>query len=500
MKRFLAIAFWSGFAGMALEMALARLVAPFFGSSQPVWAMIISTVLIAGAFGYSLGGRLSMENDNPFRTAGRALFVAGGAVASLLLSAHFLLGLAVGVGKGVPAIAGLLALLGLGIVTASALVSFSAVMPLCVRACVGRVETTGKAAGRIWAAATVGSLVGTLFSVFVMLPEFGLRATLLFLAGGSLIWAVAVSFSRLGLLIGAVVLGCAGWSPLKAPMRHPLGSRVLLDASTALHARVVVRERRSGVRELLLDEGWSLQSATYPHGLSRRGSWTLFRAAPLLMQGGAPKRALVIGLAGGTTARDLLLQFPNIEIDGVEIDGELVDIAKAYMDLSPKVRVAVEDGRRFLSRTSERYDLIYIDAYRDLYIPEHLSTVEFFRTAAEHLMPGGVLAINMLTYREEDSLAKALAQTLTAVFPTVDTVRSDSAMNVLIFARCHPRGMTNPVRRAETLFRIPDPRAQDTVSRMQPYDPLPDLSVFTDDRVWTAGLTHRIAWRMLFGR
>ena len=106
---------------------------------------------------------------------------------------------------------------------------------------------------------------------------------------------------------------------------------------------------------------------------------------------------------------------------------------------------------------------------------------------------------NVLTYRDEDSLARALTATVAEIFPTVDWVRSDPAMNVLIFARRFPSGDTDAAGCAERLFRKPDPDAVEAAGRLQPVPLSPNLPVFTDDRAPTAALTHKIVWRMLLG-
>jgi hypothetical protein len=214
----------------------------------------------------------------------------------------------------------------------------------------------------------------------------------------------------------------------------------------------------------------------------------------------APKRAVVIGLAGGTVARDLVLQFPNIVVDGVEIDGELVEIARRYMALPPNVNVVIEDGRRFLFRTKRQYDLIYVDAFRDLYIPEHLATKEFFELAAKRLRQGGVIAVNVLTYRDEDRLARALAQTMTAVFPSVDLLRRPPQMNVLLFGYRHRRNDIPANGRIDTPSRIDDPIATHLAAEIRPFQPSTDLPVFSDDCAPLASFTHEIAWRILTGK
>ena len=106
---------------------------------------------------------------------------------------------------------------------------------------------------------------------------------------------------------------------------------------------------------------------------------------------------LVIGNAGGTVARAFGELYPDVEIDGVEIDPEVSDAARRYMGLedNPRLNVITADGRPFLELTDETYDLIVVDAYHQPYIPFYLATREFFDAVRDHLRPGGVIALNV---------------------------------------------------------------------------------------------------------
>ncbi len=484
---------------MGLEMSLARLCAPFFGSSLPVWAVIISGVLISIAIGYAVGGRISLREQHR-EFLGWALFIAAIAIAGLAVGGHAMLGAAAAVGKGVHPALRLIALLSIAVMAAVPLISLSAVLPLCVRASVENAEHAGNISARIHAVATVGSIAGTLAPAFLILPNLGLKIAFVGLASGCLLGAALLAPSWIRIFFGAALIATASLISPRLPERHAPGSRVILDTSTTAHARVIVRERANGLRELLVDEAWSVQSVYNPRGLTTTDAWPSFRVAPWLMRRGAPNRVLIIGFAGGTMARDLGLLFPSVSIDGVEIDGELVDIAREHMGIEPDINVFNEDGRRFLARAEQSYDIIIVDAYRDLYIPEHLATVEFFGLAARHLRPGGVVAINVLTYRNEKSLANAMANTMSRVFSTVDILGIDRSMNSAIFGYFHDRDQTRLSRGELSNHSLSTDRlATRRASKLRPFQPHPNEHVFTDDRVPVTTLTHRIAWKMLFG-
>jgi hypothetical protein len=83
--------------------------------------------------------------------------------------------------------------------------------------------------------------------------------------------------------------------------------------------------------------------------------------------------------------------------------------------------VHTADARPFLRRTDERYDLIFVDAYRPPYVPFYLATREFFALARDRLKPGGMIALNVATVPEDHRLAEGIARTLRSEFPQVVT-------------------------------------------------------------------------------
>jgi spermidine synthase len=110
-----------------------------------------------------------------------------------------------------------------------------------------------------------------------------------------------------------------------------------------------------------------------------------------------PHKILLIGLGGGSIPTAMARCYPDAEIDIVDIDEDVVAAAKKYFffKLSSNMNVTVMDGRRFLRRSEEKYDVIFLDAYDDMAIPFHLTTREFFEIVKGRLRDGGVVASNI---------------------------------------------------------------------------------------------------------
>ena len=110
------------------------------------------------------------------------------------------------------------------------------------------------------------------------------------------------------------------------------------------------------------------------------GVWDTFLAVPLLLDR-EPRSLAVLGNAGGTVARAFGVYWPRVDVDGVEIDPAVTDAGFRYFGLgdNPRLRAHDADARPFLRATDERYDLVYVDAYHQPYVPFYLATREFFR-------------------------------------------------------------------------------------------------------------------------
>ena len=91
---------------------------------------------------------------------------------------------------------------------------------------------------------------------------------------------------------------------------------------------------------------------------------------------------LMIGLGGGSISSYLGRFLPDAEIDTVEVDPGVITAAKNYFGMkeTPRVRYHEGDGRVFLNRRKEPYDLILVDAFHGGYVPFHLLTGSSMRS------------------------------------------------------------------------------------------------------------------------
>jgi spermidine synthase len=187
----------------------------------------------------------------------------------------------------------------------------------------------------------------------------------------------------------------------------------LLACSVPLvaHAERVLHEERSLYRNILVYQDGPLRCLRFGRRAGIRQTcrqqndpaqlvfpYTKMMMASLYLNP-SPKRVLIVGLGGGTLPAALRTVVPAAEIDVVEIDPAVSRVAYKYFGFTPDslTRVHEEDGRVFVKRKLREkatYDLIFLDAFTDQYIPEHLLTQEFLQEVRAILAPNGVVAAN----------------------------------------------------------------------------------------------------------
>ena len=470
------LVFVVGVSTLGAEIAAARLMAPFFGASTVVWANTIAVVLVALSVGYWFGGRLADRRPDLRSLCGLVV------VASVLLGlvpvvADPFLSLSVEAFDRVSVGAFAGSLFGVLVLVAAPVLLLGAVSPWAIRLKLRSVEGSGETAGRMYAISTVGSLVGTFASSLLLIPLVGTTHTFLILAvlcagvaaiglGGRWLAAPAALVALLALPDGAVKASGEG--------------RVIHETDTThQYARVV--ELPDGERHLELNEGQAVHSVYRPDSVLTDNVWDGYLVLPLAALGRPPGRVAILGNGAGTTARAYERYFPRTRIDGVEIDGELHDIGRRYFGLRdrPELRLFAEDARPFLRRTEARYDAIFVDAYRQPYIPFYLTTREFFTLARERLAPGGVLIVNAGHPEGSEELERVLSASVASAFPNV--ARDPIARtNTLLVASTRPVTAQRLLTAAEGLPDDLRPLAAAGAGRLAAR--LRGGEVYTDDR------------------
>jgi spermidine synthase len=215
------------------------------------------------------------------------------------------------------------------------------------------------------------------------------------------------------------------------------------------------------------------------------------------------KRVLMIGLGGGSTQRAYQHYYTNVMVDTVELDPAVVNVAKTYFHVTetPTHRIHLQDGRVFLRRTTNVYDVILMDAYSTTRygssIPPHLTTKEFFTLARNHLTTNGVMAYNIIgTVKNWNAdFVGGLFRTMKEVFPQVYFFPATESQNVVLVAtRSAERfDATRVQKEGAALARNKTVTLPTFTRRLQSFVNTPPTTasrspVLTDDRAGVEGL------------
>ena len=495
------IVFIGGAVLMGLEIAGSRVLAPHFGSSIFVWGSLISVVMGALSVGYYWGGWLSARKPSYGRLL--ALLLVPGififflpfiypTVNEWVAQADF------GV-RWNPLIACSIYFLPPG-------VFLGTISPYVIRLSATQLASVGSTAGTLYAVSTCGSIFGTLLTAFYLIPIMGvsniIHALGITLACLSLLVAPLVRVR--GVAVGRAVTALSVIGSIIAPW-PPLAwarTKTLLEKDTFYH-RIRVEEDEEA-RYMYFDR--TLQSAMNlkdPSAL--RLIYSRYTSLGFAFRPDA-KKMLIVGLGGGSIPKKVQKEFPAMEIDAVEIDPEVVQIAKTHFNVreNKNLRIHAQDGRLFLTRTRHQYDIIMLDAYYTDAMPFHLATKEFFELAQRKLTPNGIIVANLISAVTGPSgkIARAFVKTQRQIFPQIylfaarrpDNVSVETIQNVIIIATRDKQRLDikDILKRAAALDKglFPDP-LKDVA--MAYYDsPLSDkdVPVLTDDYAPTDNLLH----------
>ena len=434
--------FFAGMSVMAAELGASRLLAPYFSSSQIVWTIIIGTIMIAMALGNLYGGRSADKHPDPDKLYTRMLIAAVWIAAIpflgklLIILISGLLVVTVSTGFLIWA-----AFLSCMAVFVYPLFLLGTVTPSLVKFAVGSLEDSGSTVGRLGAANTIGSIIGTFVPTFVTIPAVGTAATFVIFSGILLLLGIVYFLSehrgRAKIAVSAVLFAAASAAAFLLGFAFWDQTLTLEDESVYNYLQVREDDRRAvlstnvlfGVQSVYIKDD-ALTGMYYDYAL----------AAPMML--GTPHAAhnmLILGMGTGTYATQCRRYFDSMEITGVEIDEKITALAHEYFALDPSIPVATYDGRAFLSGTDQKYDIIMVDAYQDITIPFQMSTQEFFRAVKSHLTENGVMVVNMnMTSQRENGINVYLQDTIASVFGTVYTADVAKSTNRELFASENP--------------------------------------------------------------
>lgn len=415
-----AIVFIASFCTLVIELIAGRILAPWLGVSLYTWTSIIGVILAGIAAGNYAGGKIADRFPRALTLS--VLFLLSGALSVAILPAtEWVIGTELG--KGWPLMLRILADTTVVFFLPTALLG--TVSPVVIKLSLADLERTGSTVGRIYAISTVGAIAGTFATGFFLIDLMGTR---------SIVWSVAAVLVAVGALVGVP------WrtKALIPPIALAIGVLAYAQVQFASFAPPCLKESNYyciqiydqtvdefAVRSLALDHLVHSYVALSDPTFIGYGYERVYQELTDFHVRGRPAfRTLAIGAGGYTFPRYLRAAYPESTVDVVEIDPAVTAVAREHLGVpgdDPRLTTYNTDARLWFIEEQPvgRYDIVYGDAFNDVAIPYHLTTLEFDRMIRRSLKPDGILMANIIDDFDRGEFLRASVNTLRRVFDHV---------------------------------------------------------------------------------
>lgn len=409
---------------LGLEIVAARLLAPIIGVSVLTWTGVIGVMLAGMSLGNMWGGALA-DRGARRRELGLILDMAG----ALSLLSLPLLGYMGSLLSDVPYVARILALAAALFFLPS--VCMGMITPIVVKIALNDLSAAGRVVGRLYAVSTAGGILGVFAVGFWLLSIVGSRSIVIGIALMLVIMGVAFGdLLRLRRLKGALMGGgfALAFSLALGSVILGEGPYICDDETKYFCLRIhegSVSGRRVEVLQLdsLIHSYVDLDDDRFLGYVYER---SLGEIAAYIAEREPAFKTLVIGGGGYTLPRYLLSVYPESEVDVIELDPAVTRAAHERLGLKADARLATYQGDARMEAPrldAGKYHFVSGDAYNDVSVPYHLTTLEYTREIKRLMAPGGIYAVNILDTMDAGGFLRATARTMGAVFEHIYVIR-----------------------------------------------------------------------------
>lgn len=402
---------------MIMEIAAARLLAPYVGVSLYTWTTLIGVLLAGLSLGNWIGG-IWVDRGADTREAGITLALSAIMCLASLLLLTWLAPL-LQEQRANLILSSLLYVSGLFFIPA---VLLGIVTPLLTALALKLDTRTGHILGRMHALGALGSIAGTFAAGYWLVQYFGTRGVIIGTAVGLFLLAMPLLWSSRKILLASFVslLAMTGITSVYGALESPCD-----EESNYFCIRIVdeplppeLGEAKSMVLDHLshgtnVKDDPSLLVAPYVHAMDE-----------LMQQHFEGNRNLSYFFAGGgayTQPRAILSAEPRADIHVAELDPTVSEIAarELYFDLDG-ITIHHRDARPTLEDYPEQhFDVVVGDVFHDIAIPYHLVTKEFLQLVKSRLKPDGLYLMNVVDAFPDPQLLKSLLKTAQTQFESV---------------------------------------------------------------------------------
>lgn len=405
----LIIAFLEGFVIMGVELIGAKIAGPYYGSSFFVWTSIIGVTLFSLTAGYFVGGHLSSK----YKTSKLIPIIS--------LLAGFFIFLMPNIAKPFFTI-----VLDLPILLAVVLATVSYLLlplffvgmlsPCLILELSKHKKDAGESSGIIYFVSTIAGIIAALVFGFLLLPKLEIvknvyLLSIIILLVGSVAANIykekRLKYTAVFLTLFVVILII---KEISVTTKYPRMSIKVVHQSEGLLGQIkVVDNYDSKSRTLSVNNS----SQTKTHFTGRSLFPYVYYISTYLSHKEEGSEILLAGVGGGSLIYELSLF--DFEIEVVELDKRIVDVAKQYF-LMPKkdFKVNIDDARHFIRKTNKTYDAIILDMSAGETMPSNVYTVEAFRNMKKLLKPEGNIVLHFVSINSEEGMlsVKSIGKTL----------------------------------------------------------------------------------------
>ncbi len=388
--------FIAGALGMIIELVAARILSPYLGSSNLIWTCIIGMMLAFMSIGYYIGGKLADKKPNQNIVS---LFILN---AALFISLIPIIETSV-----IKQLASYSSIINPSIIaTICSTITFglpslflATVSPFAVKLKEKDESNIGKVSGKMSALSTIGSIFGTFLAGFVLIPNIGVKNIILlttiitfllsFILYTEKDWKyILKSIITLFALIGIIFLG--------RDIFNKTNLDIILDTDSE-YSRIWIRKfNRDNNEYYTLEADKAYESIAtqdgnlYSHYMFYYNLFDYYQYKT--------ENVLMIGGAAYIYPTYFLNNFSSNNIDVVEIDPKMTQLAEEYFNLdknNTRLKIYHQDGRTYLNHPQKTYDCILIDAFKGMNAPFHLATYEAMMNAKNALNDDGIVITNI---------------------------------------------------------------------------------------------------------
>lgn len=419
-----------GFSLMAYELAAARVLAPTIGSSTYVWTSVIGVIIAALSVGYYTGGILADKRGYRYDVSWLLLLAAFLVAATLVLYPETLQSISEWeVDTRLEAVAAAVLLF------APASFVLGAISPYLAKLNVRSLHTSGRAVASLSAFNSIGGILGTFITGFILFGYIGSKETIALVA---LLLLIANWLSehrhrvklRVGMTAIVIVTGLLAFNTNARSSISIDTASAHYEISDFLYGSEIVRGLQTGPT--------GIQSAVRLTGAKDPVFWYTQELARLTLER-KPQTVLVLGGGAFTLPEYLAAKLPDATIDVVEIDPALEAISRHYFyyEGSPNLNLIFTDARTYINQSKKTYDVVIADVYGDGSIPFSLITKEYGEAVAARTNSDGVVLANIIggltgPCREVlDALNNAYSQKFAHAYYEISPQAAETRANII---------------------------------------------------------------------